>query len=182
MSHLRKLSKRTADRKVLFPALALNLVRRQVVKGAEGFLDGIPRRLDRLIGDFDGGFEEYRVGRVHHDVQPFFVGQLLDDFVHASPGFLQNIGALAFHIRLQVFRETLELAAEAGTPFAGVLCGRATWQDGIPVYAKEGFAALEAWLEDRGVQNIEALNQVLARGAQPWWTAYGGKEKIQVVE
>ena len=37
-----------------------------------------------------------------------------------------------------VFRETLELASEAGTSFAGVLCGRATWQDGIPVYAKDG--------------------------------------------
>lgn len=80
----------------------------------------------------------------------------------------------------EVFRETLELAAEAGTPFAGVLCGRATWQDGIPVYAKEGREALEGWLEDRGVQNIEALNAVLAKGAQPWWNAYGGKEKIEV--
>ena len=81
----------------------------------------------------------------------------------------------------EIFRETLELAAEAGTPFAGVLCGRATWQDGIPVYAKEGVGALEAWLEDRGVKNIEELNQVLAKGAQPWWTAYGGKDKIEVV-
>lgn len=80
-----------------------------------------------------------------------------------------------------VFRETLELAAEAGTPFSGVLCGRATWQDGIPVYAKEGVAGLEAWLQDRGVQNIEALNQVLAKGAVPWWTIYGGKDKIEVV-
>jgi tagatose 1,6-diphosphate aldolase len=80
-----------------------------------------------------------------------------------------------------IFRETLELAAEAGTPFSGVLCGRATWQDGIPVYAKEGAAALEAWLEDRGVKNIEALNQVLAKGAQPWWTVYGGIENIDVV-
>jgi tagatose 1,6-diphosphate aldolase len=80
----------------------------------------------------------------------------------------------------EIFRETLELAAEAGTPFSGVLCGRATWQEGIPVYAKEGVGALEAWLEDRGVQNIEALNQVLARGAQPWWTVYGGKENIEV--
>ncbi|MEA2572768.1 MAG: tagatose 1,6-diphosphate aldolase [Chloroflexia bacterium] len=80
----------------------------------------------------------------------------------------------------EIFRETLELAAEAGTPFSGVLCGRATWQDGIPVYAKEGIGALEAWLEDRGVQNIEALNQVLDRGAQPWWTVYGGKANIQV--
>ena len=80
----------------------------------------------------------------------------------------------------EIFRETLELAAEAGTPFSGVLCGRATWQDGIPVYAKEGVSALEAWLEDRGVENIEALNAVLAKGAQPWWTVYGGKENIQV--
>src|SRR5918912_1499523 len=51
-----------------------------------------------------------------------------------------------------VFRETLELAAEAGTAFSGVLCGRATWQDGIPVYAREGVHALENWLEDRGVR------------------------------
>ncbi len=80
-----------------------------------------------------------------------------------------------------VFRETLELAAEAGTRFAGVLCGRATWQDAIPVYAREGVGALEAWLEDRGVQNIEALNTVLAKGAQPWWDAYGGKDNIEVV-
>ena len=81
----------------------------------------------------------------------------------------------------EVFRETLELAEEAGTPFSGVLCGRATWQEGIPVYATKGYDALIAWLEDRGVQNIEALNQVLAKGAQPWWNAYGGKENIQVV-
>lgn len=81
----------------------------------------------------------------------------------------------------EVFRETLELAAEAGTPFAGVLCGRATWQDGIPVYAQKGIGALEEWLEDRGVQNIKALNAVLAQGAKPWWTIYGGKENIEVV-
>jgi tagatose 1,6-diphosphate aldolase len=81
----------------------------------------------------------------------------------------------------EVFRETLELAAEAGTPFSGVLCGRATWQDAIPIYAREGTAALEAWLQDRGVQNIEALNQVLTTGAKPWWTLYGGKENIEIV-
>ena len=81
----------------------------------------------------------------------------------------------------EVFRETLELAADAGTPFSGVLCGRATWQDGIPVYAAQGAKALEAWLEDRGVANIQALNEVVNRGAQPWWTLYGGKENIEVV-
>jgi len=34
------------------------------------------------------------------------------------------------------FTETLALAAESGVKFSGVLCGRATWKDGIPVYAK----------------------------------------------
>lgn len=81
-----------------------------------------------------------------------------------------------------VFRETLELAAEAGTDFSGVLCGRATWQDGVPVYAREGIDGLLAWLEDRGVQNITALNEVLAQGAKPWWTIYGGRENVEVVE
>ena len=79
-----------------------------------------------------------------------------------------------------VFRETLELAAEAATPFSGVLCGRATWQDGIPVYASRGADALTEWLEDRGVKNIEALNKILEKGARPWWDFYGGKGKIKV--
>jgi tagatose 1,6-diphosphate aldolase len=81
----------------------------------------------------------------------------------------------------EVFRETLELAAEAGTDFSGVLCGRATWQDGIPVYAQDGVDGLRAWLEDRGVSNIQMLNEVLAKGAKPWWTAYGGKDNIEIV-
>jgi tagatose 1,6-diphosphate aldolase len=82
----------------------------------------------------------------------------------------------------EIFRETLELAAEAGTPFAGVLCGRATWQDGIPAYGKGGAQALREWLSGRGVENIEALNKVLAKGAKPWWDFYGGKDNIEVVD
>jgi len=80
-----------------------------------------------------------------------------------------------------VFRENLELAAEAGTPFSGVLCGRATWKEGIPVFAKGGAQALEEWLLDRGVANITKLNEVLAKGAQPWFNFYGGKDNIEIV-
>ena len=79
------------------------------------------------------------------------------------------------------FRESLELAIEARTHFAGVLCGRATWKDGIPIYAKQGLKAFEAWLADRGVKNITALNQVLDKGARAWWDKYGGKGEIQIV-
>jgi len=81
----------------------------------------------------------------------------------------------------EVFRETLGLAAEAGTNFSGVLCGRATWQDGIPEYGQGGAEALRAWLSTRGVQNIQALNEVLSKGAKPWWDFYGGRENIEVV-
>jgi tagatose 1,6-diphosphate aldolase len=80
----------------------------------------------------------------------------------------------------EVFRETLELAAEAGTPFSGVLCGRATWQDGVPEYGKNGAGAFRAWLSSQGVQNVEALNTILSRGAKPWWDFYGGKANIEV--
>lgn len=80
-----------------------------------------------------------------------------------------------------VFRASLELAAEAGVPFSGVLCGRATWKPGIPIFAKGGAAALEEWVSDQGVKNIEALNETLAKGAKPWYTLYGGKDNIEVV-
>jgi tagatose 1,6-diphosphate aldolase len=71
-----------------------------------------------------------------------------------------------------VFIETLELAGESGTKFNGVLCGRATWKDGIPVFAKQGAAAFRSWLETTGVQNIENVNTAL-KAASPWYLKYG---------
>ncbi len=56
------------------------------------------------------------------------------------------------------FVESLNMASEAGTDYSGVLCGRATWKDGIAVYAKKGVQALEDWLSDQGVKNITAVN------------------------
>ena len=68
-----------------------------------------------------------------------------------------------------VFIETLELAAESGTKFNGVLCGRATWKDGIPVYSKQGAKAFEDWLNTTGTENINNVNNAL-RAATPWTT------------
>jgi len=73
-----------------------------------------------------------------------------------------------------VFIETLELAGESGTKFNGVLCGRATWKDGIPVYAKQGAKAFREWLETTGVQNIENVNNAL-KAASPWYLKFGAK-------
>lgn len=72
------------------------------------------------------------------------------------------------------FTESLALAAESGVKYSGVLCGRATWKDGIPVYAKQGAAAFRAWLETKGVENIKNVNAALAP-AKPWFSFYGAK-------
>ena len=71
-----------------------------------------------------------------------------------------------------VFLETLELASDTGVNFSGVLCGRATWKEGIPVYAKQGAKALEDWLGDVGVKNINNVNDRL-KSAKPWFGFYG---------
>jgi tagatose 1,6-diphosphate aldolase len=70
------------------------------------------------------------------------------------------------------FVEELGMAAEAGTDFSGVLCGRATWKEGIPIYGKQGVKALEDWLNGEGIKNIEAVNAAL-KPAKPWWEKAG---------
>jgi tagatose 1,6-diphosphate aldolase len=77
---------------------------------------------------------------------------------------------LSAGVSSEVFIETLELAVESGVKFHGVLCGRATWQDGVPVYAKHGAAALEEWLGTAGIENVKNINKVLG-SATPWHEA-----------
>ena len=69
------------------------------------------------------------------------------------------------------FSETLELAGESGVKFNGVLCGRATWKDGIPIYAKQGAAAFRNWLETEGLKNINNVNAKL-KAATSWFPTY----------
>lgn len=73
------------------------------------------------------------------------------------------------------FNESLALAAEAGVQFNGVLCGRATWKDGIAVYAKQGAKAFEQWLQNEGTKNIENVNTSL-KAATSWFTKYEVRE------
>ena len=70
------------------------------------------------------------------------------------------------------FTESLYLATESGVHFSGVLCGRATWKDGIPIYAERGGDAFRDWLKTEGVKNIGNVNDAL-RGAASWFDAYG---------
>lgn len=81
----------------------------------------------------------------------------------------------------EVFTESLEWAAEAGVSFSGVLCGRATWQDAIPVYCTQGVSALEDWLGGQGVVNIGEINKRL-EAATPWYSFYGADSAEALIQ
>lgn len=68
---------------------------------------------------------------------------------------------LSAGVSAKLFQDTLKLAHEAGSQFNGVLCGRATWRDGIEPFAKNGEDAGKKWMNTVGRKNIEELNAVL---------------------
>ena len=81
---------------------------------------------------------------------------------------------LSAGVSAQLFQETLQFAKEAGSTFNGVLCGRATWKNGVEPFIKEGEAATRIWLQTEGKNNIESLNRVVAETASSW------HDKVQV--
>lgn len=74
---------------------------------------------------------------------------------------------LSAGVSTQTFCESLRLANEAEVRYSGVLCGRAMWQDGVPVYAKRGLEALRQWLATQGIANVRQMNDLI-RSATPW--------------
>lgn len=75
---------------------------------------------------------------------------------------------LSAGVSADLFKETLHFAKDAGSTFNGVLCGRATWANGVEPFIKEGEAAARNWLQTQGRQNIEELNAVLKETATPY--------------
>ncbi|MCM2139580.1 tagatose-bisphosphate aldolase [Vagococcus fluvialis] len=75
---------------------------------------------------------------------------------------------LSAGVSAKLFQDTLYFAKEAGSDFNGVLCGRATWKDGVSVFVKEGEAATREWLRTTGKQNMDDLNNALADTATSW--------------
>ncbi|MBS4174193.1 tagatose-bisphosphate aldolase [Bacillus sp. FJAT-49736] len=77
---------------------------------------------------------------------------------------------LSAGVSAELFRETLEFAAAAGAEFNGVLCGRATWKNGVQPFAEQGEKAGRQWLQSEGKQNITELNEVLKKTARSWFS------------
>lgn len=131
---------------------------------------------------------QYRVDvlKVEFPVNPVFVqdsrackgvhaytrAEALALFQQASAAASRPFIYLSAGVDNEVFIEQLEMAAEAGSAFSGVLCGRATWKGGIPIYAREGAAAFHQWLATEGVANINRINAALG-AAHPCWDRLG---------
>ena len=98
--------------------------------------------------------------------------QALDYYRQASDVATKPFIYLSAGVGNAQFVESLNMAAESGADYSGVLCGRATWKDGIPVYAKHGAKALEDWLSVEGVKNINAVNAAL-KSAKSWHSKIG---------
>jgi tagatose 1,6-diphosphate aldolase len=94
-----------------------------------------------------------------------------DLFLKAAKAATKPFIYLSAGVSNAEFTEALELAAESGVKFNGVLCGRATWKDGIPIYAKQGADAFRKWLQNEGVKNIDNVNDKL-KAATSWYSMY----------
>ena len=98
--------------------------------------------------------------------------EALDHFRHAASVAKKPFIYLSAGVSNPQFIESLAMPAESGTDYSGVLCGRATWKDGMPIYATKGLKALEDFLSTEGVKNIQAVNHAISSAVS--WKAKAG--------
>lgn len=77
---------------------------------------------------------------------------------------------LSAGVSAELFQETLRFAKQSGSTFNGVLCGRATWANGVAPFVEEGDEQAITWLSEQGRKNIEELNAVLKETATSIYT------------
>jgi tagatose 1,6-diphosphate aldolase len=148
-------------------------IKPQVVKGSMREFSKPQYRVDILKVEVPVNAEYVEGSSVFKGPKAYSRDEALKHFREAAAIASKPFIYLSAGVSNAEFIESLHMAAEAGTDFSGVLCGRATWKNGMPVYAKQGAAALEEWLNKEGVQNINAVNEAI-RSATPWYAKLGG--------
>lgn len=138
-----------------------------------------PRRVTEMMREFSQKQYHVDVLKVEIPVNMTFVeGFSLGDVAYTSEeaaAYYRGQSAatdlpfifLSAGVSASLFRETLIFAKEAGSTFNGVLCGRATWAEGLSVFIKDGADAATEWLRTVGKDNVVSLNKVLKETATP---------------
>jgi tagatose 1,6-diphosphate aldolase len=124
-------------------------------------------RVDLLKVEVPVNLEYVQGSSVFKGQRAYSRNEALEHFRETSAAADKPFIYLSAGVSNAQFVESLRMAAEAGAHYCGVLCGRATWKDGVPIYAKQGLRALEDWLRRDGIRNINAVNAALT-SAQPW--------------
>lgn len=104
-------------------------------------------------------------------VEGFGTGQMsrtqaLDAFQQAAEAANGiDLVYLSAGVTFDRFEASLKLAVEAEVDFAGFMCGRAIWSDGVAVFGAEGERALRNWLDQTGRDRLHRLIAALERKA-----------------
>jgi tagatose 1,6-diphosphate aldolase len=144
----------------------------EVVKGSMAEFSKPEYKVDVLKVEVPVNAEFVEGSSVYKGQKAYSRDEALKHFREAASIATKPFIYLSAGVSNAQFTESLKMASEARTDYSGVLCGRATWKEGMPVYAKEGAKALEAWLEKEGVKNINAVNESI-RSATPWYAKMG---------
>jgi tagatose 1,6-diphosphate aldolase len=139
----------------------------QVVMGAMAEFSKPQYRVDVLKVEVPINAKYVEGSSVYKGQKAYSRSEALDLFRKAADIAKKPFIYLSAGVGNAQFVEELTMAGEAGTSYSGVLCGRATWKEGIPIYGKQGVKALEDWLSTEGVKNIEAVNAAI-KTAKPW--------------
>jgi tagatose 1,6-diphosphate aldolase len=144
----------------------------EVVKGAMKEFSKPQYKVDVLKVEVPINAEFVEGSSVYKGQKAYSRAEALRHFKDAAAIATKPFIYLSAGVSNNQFTESLNMASEAGTDYSGVLCGRATWKEGIPVYAKQGAKALEDWLQKEGVKNINAVNAAI-KSAVPWQAKLG---------
>jgi tagatose 1,6-diphosphate aldolase len=144
----------------------------EIVKRSMEEFSKLQYRVDILKVEVPINAEYVEGSSVYKGQKAYTRDEALKHFREAAAMAAKPFIYLSAGVSNQQFVESLKMASEAGTDYSGVLCGRATWKEGIPVYAKQGAKALEEWLQREGVKNINAVNDAI-KSATPWHVKMG---------
>lgn len=149
-------------------------------KQSKEFAADKPRKVIQMMKEFSKADYKVDVLKVEVPVDMRYVEGFGEEVVYtkseAMAYFKEQSDAthlpfifLSAGVSAQLFQDTLRLAHASGSQFNGVLCGRATWKDAVEPFVQNGVLATREWLRQQGKSNINALNEVLAETAHPWW-------------
>lgn len=136
-----------------------------------------PQKVNAAIKDFSDERYKIDVLKLEVPVNMDYVEGYSENYVYSQEQALRLFKEqsdlckvpfifLSAGVSNEMFLDTLKFAKKANSKFNGVLCGRATWKDGVDEFIKSKEEGV-SWIKSQGVKNIQKINKVLSETATP---------------